>query len=1064
MAHFFLNRPVFAIVISLFLILAGSLTMLRLPVAEYPEISPPTVKVNTTYPGANSIVVTKSTITPMDSQINGVTDMRYVKSIAADDGTAQITVTFLLERDVDIAAVETQNRVSQVMPRLPDEVKDIGVTVAKSSPDVLMFVTLYSPTDSFDQLFLDNYLYNYWVDPIKRVQGVGDLTVFGSEFGMRIWLRPHRMAQLGLSVNDIVAAIKEQNKQAAAGKVGQRPAKTDSGFEYSLSVQGRLVTVEQFENIILRAEDDGSLLRVKDVARVELGAKTYDTSGKYNGHSSATFGVYLSPGANSMATAAGVHKKMEELAKSFPGGLTYEVVYDTSRFVKQSIEEVLHTFFEALLLVLIVVFLFLQSWRATIIPMLAVPVSLIATFIIYQVLGFSINTLSLFGMILAIGIVVDDAIVVVEAVEHKITHLGMSAMEGTREAMSEVSGPVVAIALVLSSVFVPMAFVPGVTGQLYKQFALTIAISTMFSAFVALTLTPVLCASMLRPKTDDDGPLQRFFTKFNNGFDRMNKRYVNLTEKGVRNLKRVMLFFSLFVIALYFVFTVTPTGFVPDEDKGGYFVQVLLPEASKTARTTAVVDKLSEEFQKLPGVKGVVGVTGYDLISSVNAPSAGLLIVELEDWAKRTKPDQQVKALIEKSNQIGFETKEAIAFAFNTPPLPGYGNVSGFSMMLQAQNGQTPTDLADVTQQFIAEAKKRPEIGRVDTTFAANTPNYDLEVDREKVKTLNIPINDLFTTLQVFLGSLQVNDFTLFGKNYRVSVQAEAEYRRNIHVLSQLFVRNLDGEMVPLDTVITAKPSTAPRFVMRYNLFPTAELTGSAAPGYSSGEALQALRETAAKVLPEGYGYQWSGQTLEEVETGDAAFFVLLLSVVCAFLFLAALYESWAVPISVLLVIPFGIMGALAGIHLASLDFNVYGQIGLVTLIGLSAKNAILIVEYAELNRKQGKPLIEAALEAAKLRLRPILMTSFAFILGVVPLMIATGAGSASKESVGTVVFSGMLAATMMGVFFVPAFYVLIRGLADRVSGGSKDDKESEGGADKDSNEANDSKQEEQPA
>ncbi|MFV0277069.1 MAG: efflux RND transporter permease subunit [Parahaliea sp.] len=1038
MARFFLDRPVFAIVISLFLVLSGVLVMRGLPVSEYPEIAPPTVQVETAYPGANSEVVTDSVASPLDSQINGVTDMRYIKSVSGDDGSAKITVTFQLERNVDIAAVETQNRVSQVLPRLPSEVNDIGVSVAKASPDILMFVILYSPDDSVDRLFLDNYLYNYWVDPLKRVSGVGDMLVFGAEFGMRVWLRPDRMASLGLTATDIVAAVSEQNKQAAAGQVGQPPADSDSGFQYSMRLQGRLVDAQEFENIIVRAKADGSFIRLKDVARVELGAKSYNRYGNYNQHEGSAFGVFLSPGANAMGTAELIKQEMERLSQNFPEGIEYAITYDTSKFVEQSIEEVRQTFFEALALVIFVVFLFLQNWRATIIPMLAVPVSLIATFISYELLGFSINTLSLFGMVLAIGIVVDDAIVVVEAVEHKMEHEGLNAYEATKAAMQEVSGPVVAMALVLAAVFVPMAFVPGVTGQLYKQFAVTIAVSTLFSALVALTLSPVMCASMLRAKDPEQmanpGLLQRFFNAFNAGFERFTGGYLKLTSRGVHALKRVVLFLIIFVIGIYALFQHTPTGFVPDEDKGGFFVQTILPEAASTERTEAVNKELAIKLRDLPGVRGVMDIVGYDLISGVAAPNAGLLVMELEDWAERTTPDTQLGALIGQAQAIGNATREAVVLAFNAPALPGYGAVSGFSMMLQAQSGQSPTDLADVTQQFINAATARPEIGRISTTFAAATPNYELKVDRDKIKALGIPISDVFGTLQVFLGSLEVNDFTKFGKNYRVTLMADADFRRNVKTLSQLFVRNAAGEMVPLDTVVSVKPSTAPRFVMRYNLFPAAEITGAPAPGYSSGDALQALREVATEELPMGYGYEWSGQTLEEVSTGGAAAFVLALSIVVVFLFLAALYESWSVPIAVLLAVPFGVMGALLGINANAMDFNVYGQIGLVALVGLSAKNAILIVEYAKLNRERGMSIVDAALGAARLRLRPILMTSFAFILGVVPLMIATGAGSASKNSVGTVVFSGMLMATLMGVFFVPAFYVLIQSLKERFS------------------------------
>lgn len=1040
MARFFIDRPVFAIVISLFLVLAGTLVMIGLPISQFPDIALPNVKVTTLYPGASADVVEDAVTAPLDTQINGVTDMKYIKSVSGDDGSTSISVTFDLERDVDIASVETQNRVAQVQPRLPSEVNDIGVTVAKSSPDILMFLSFYSPKGSYDQLFLNNYLYNYILDTLKRVRGVGEAKVYGSEFGMRLWLRPDKMASLGLTTTDVVNAIQEQNKQAAAGQVGQPPADSPSGFQYSLRLQGRLVEQSEFEDVILRSLPNGSYIRVRDIARVELGAKDYSTVAKFNGQPAAAMSIALAPGANALETAELINAEVKRLAESFPEDLAYDITYDTSLFVVASIEEVVHTFVEALILVLIVVFLFLQSWRATLIPMLAVPVSLIATFIAYQFLGFSINTLSLFGMVLAIGIVVDDAIVVVEAVEHIMEHDKLPPKEATRKAMDEVSGPVVAIALVLSAVFIPMAFVPGVTGQLYKQFALTVAVSTLFSALVALTLTPALCTLLLKPKQPGPpkGLMGRFFARFNHYFDRLTFHYTGVAKRGTGALKHIVVMMLVLLVALFLLFRITPTGFVPDEDVGAFFMQAILPDASSTKRTDNVVNEVGAKLRGLDGVDAVLGITGYDIISGTAAPNAAMMVIKLKPWEERKEKEQQVNALIQKAMGIGAQTPESVAIAFNPPALPGFGTVSGFSMLLQARDGQSAEDLAEMAAQFVQAAQKRPEIGRIATTYSASTPNYRITVDREKIKKLGIPISDVFGTLQVFLGSLQVNDFTRFGKNYRVSLQADAEFRRDISTLSTLFVRNGNGEMVPLDTVVTATPGIGPRFTMRYNLYRSAEMTGSQAPGYSSGDALQALREVAAEVLPAGYGYEWSGQTAEEVEAGNAAALVMALSVVVVFLFLAALYESWAVPFAVLLATPFGVLGALVAILLANLDFNVYGQIGLVTLIGLAAKNAILIVEFAKLYREGGMSIHDAAMEAAKLRLRPILMTSFAFILGVVPLVLASGAGAASKFSVGTVVFGGMLTATLLAVLVVPALYVLIQSLAERFGGPPK--------------------------
>lgn len=1048
MAKFFIDRPIFAIVISLFLVLAGTLTMIGLPIAQYPNIALPSVSVKAVYPGADASVVEQAVSAVQDQQINGVTNMKSVKAVSGDDGSSTITVVFDLERDPDIAAVEVQNRVTQVSASLPPEVREIGVTVVKKSPDTLLYAAIYSPKQSYDFLFINNYTYLYVLDSIKRIKGVGDVTVFGSEFGMRVWLKPDRMAALKLTVADIAKSVKAQNVQAAVGKVGAAPASSNTGFQYTLSVKGRLIDEEEFGNIILRNEPDGSFIRLKDVARIELGAKDYSISAKLNGSPSASFGIALSPGANALETAVLVKAELQRLKAGFPQDLDYQIVYDTSDFVKASVEEVLHTFVEALVLVLIVVFLFLQSWRATIIPMLAVPVSLIATFIAYQFLGFSINTLSLFGMVLAIGIVVDDAIVVVEAVEHKMHALHLNAKEATYAAMQEVSGPVIAIALVLAAVFVPMAFVPGVTGQLYKQFALTVAVSTMFSALVALTLTPALCALMLKPKqhTDNPGLLDRFFAAFNRQFDRLTNHYTSFTVASVRRLMRAVIIMLILCAALVGLTSVTPTGFVPDEDQGAFFVQTVLPEAASVDRTTQVMEQIQTLIRKQDGVESVLSISGYDLISGTAAPNAGLSIVRLKPWDERPNQAQHALSIINSLNpQLMLGVPEAMAFAFNPPSLPGFGSVSGFSMMIQARGESTPEQLSAKAQEFIAAAQKKPAIGRISTTFQTATPNYQLTVDREKVEKLGIPLNEVFAAMQSFLGGTQINEFSRFGRNYKVTMQADADYRRDISTLSKIFLRSKTGEIIPLDTVVTAKQSAGPRFLQRYNLYSTAEITGAPKPGFSSGEAIAALEQAANETLGSEYGYQWAGQTQEEIEAGNSAALVMALSIVVVFLFLAALYESWSIPMAVLLTAPFGMLGAYMGVLMRGTDFNIYGQIGVITLIGLAAKNAILIVEFAKLNRESGMPIIEAAIEAAKLRLRPILMTSFAFILGVVPLFISSGAGAASKQSVGTVVLIGMLTATILSVLLVPTLYVIIQGLSERFSNTPKQDSTAHG-------------------
>ena len=1035
MARFFIDRPVFAIVLSLFLLLIGTLSLLNLPVGEFPNIALPTVQVNAYYLGASSDIVEESVTAPIDQQVNGATDMLYINGVSGDDGSASIAVTFALERDPDLAAVEVQNRVSQANSQLPSDVINAGVTVRKQSPDTLMYFALYSPDSTYDPLFISNYGFVYVVDELKRVKGVGDVRVFGSEFGMRIWLKPDRMASLGITASDVAQAIREQNLQVPAGQVGQPPATRGQSFQYSLRVKGRLAETQEFADVIVGSKPDGSFLRVKDIGTVELGAKSYSNVSTLDGKPAAAISIALVPGANALETAGLVKAELERLASAFPQGMDYKIVYDSSAFVQASVEEVLHTFVEALVLVLIVVFLFLQNWRTTLIPMLAVPVSLVATFAAFQLLGFTINTLSLFGMVLAIGIVVDDAIVVVEAVEHKMAQ-GLAVRDATIKAMEEVQGPVVAIALILAAVFVPMGFIPGVTGQLYKQFAVTVAVSTMFSALVALTLTPALCMMLMQPHEESHGPLARFFKAFNAGFDRLNARYGRSAAVLARRTLMVLLTLGALIFVTAGLFRTVPSGFVPDEDKGAVFMQIVLPDAASQERTEAVLRQVEQRAKSIPGVESMVSIAGFDLISGTAASNGAMVIVKLKPWDERQAKEEQASAIVGRLYFAMQDIPEAIVMPFNPPALPGFGAVSGFSFMLQARSNQPPAELAAVAQEFIARAQQRPEIGRITTTFSASTPNYQLQVDREKAKKLGVPINDVLTTLQTFLGGYQVNDFTRFGRNYKVTMQAESDFRQEVSDISRLFVRNRDGGMVPLDTLTSWKPGTGARFLQRYNLYRTAAFSGSPAPGASSGDAIKALEEVAAEVLPDGYGFEWSGQSKQEIEAGNSSTVVLALSIVVVFLFLAALYESWAVPFAVLLATPFGFLGALVALKLGGIDFNVYGQIGLVTLVGLSAKNAILIVEFAKLNRENGMPIYEAALEAARLRLRPILMTSFAFILGVVPLMLASGAGAASKQSVGTAVFGGMIAATVLTTLAVPAFYVLIQGLAERFGGG----------------------------
>jgi hydrophobe/amphiphile efflux-1 (HAE1) family protein len=1040
MGRFFIDRPVFAIVISLFLVLAGGLTALQLPVAQYPQIALPTVRVSATYPGASADVVEEAVTTPLDLQINGVTDMLYVNSTSGNDGSSSITVTFALERDPDLAAVEVQNRVSAASSALPPEVLSLGVTTAKQSPDTLMFLAFSSPNGTYDRLFLTNYVNLYVADTLKRVAGIGNVQVFGSEFGMRVWLKPDIMARLGLTTTDVMAAVREQNVQAPAGQVGQPPVPDGQSFQYSVRVRGRLVEEHEFENIVLRAEPNGSFIRMRDIARVELGARTYDFAASYQGRDATVAALYLSPGANALDTGTRVRAELERLRRQFPSDLTYNVVVDTNEFVNASIEGVVTTFIEAMVLVLLVVFLFLQTWRATVIPMLAVPVSLIATFIAYSALGFSINTLSLFGMILAIGIVVDDAIIVVEAAEHIMDTKGLDARAATREAMDQVSGPVVAIALVLAAVFVPMAFIPGITGQLYKQFALTVAISVLFSAVVALTLTPALCATMLQHRKTADGharrgPVRRFFGAFNRWFERLVERYGNGVARTVRRWPAMIVALLLVSVGCLWLFRIVPTGFVPEEDQGFMLAQVTLPEAASQQRTIEVTDQVTARLRGMPAVESTISVVGFDIISGTAASNASFIATRLRPWAERTSSDLHVAAVMRTFSRNVANIPEAIIQPFNPPPLPGLGATGGFSMMLESLSAASPQELMATSQALLTAVRQRPEIGTAYTTFSAVTPGYRLDVDREKAKRVGVPVSDVFNTLQVFLGGVPVNDFTRFGRNFKVTLQAEADYRESIDAMRLLFVRSAQGQMVPLDTLVQPASITSARYLQRYNLYRAAQINGSAAPGYSSGQAIEAVEDVARSTLSPEYGFEWTGLSRQELEAGNSGAAVIALSLVVVFLFLAALYESWSVPFAVLLAVPFGVLGALATILMRALDFDVYGQIGMVTLIGLSAKNAILIVEYAKANHEAGMPLADAAVAASKVRLRPIIMTSLAFILGIVPLAIASGAGAASKISVGTAVFGGMTVATVTAIFSVPTLYVIVQGLAERIRG-----------------------------
>lgn len=1029
MARFFIYRPVFAIVTAIILTLAGIIAGLNLPIAQYPQISLPTVRVSAVYPGASAEVVEQALAQPIEEQVNGIEGMLYMSSSSAGNGGYNLDITFGLESDADIAAVQVQNRASQANARLPAEAINAGITTRKQSPDVLMYIALVSPGGTYDELFLANYATINVLEALKRVKGVGNVSLFGAEFGMRIWLKPDRMASLGVTPTDVQRAIQEQNAQAPAGQVGQMPAPKNQQFQYGVEVRGRLTEVPEFEEIIVRAKPDGSFVRVRDVARVELGAKEYAFQSRLNGTPAAAFSVNLTPDASAIETADLINAELKRLASSFPVDMSYDVVLDNTVFVKASLNEVVHTFVEALILVLVVVFIFLQNWRATLIPMLAVPVSLVATFAAFTLLGFTINTLTLFGMVLAIGIVVDDAIVVVEAVEHHMEHGGLNARDATLRAMQEVSGPVVAMALILAAVFVPVAFLGGISGVMYKQFAITIAVSTALSGFVALSLTPALCALMLRPK-NKDAARRGFFGFFNRQFERLTNGYERKVQAMIRRSVLSLLMLGILIFAAFGLMNRVPGGFVPAEDQGYFLGSVQLPAAASLNRTEAATEKVDEILKGFEAVDKRLIINGYNILNGTPQSDSALFVATLKPWQERAA-DSLKTTLLGTYRQAG-KLPEAMVLVFNPPPIPGLGTTGGFSFKLQDRSGGSPQDLARVADEFMAAARQRPEIGNIYSRFNPRTPAFRLAVDREKAKKLGVPVSDITNALQTFLGGLNVNDFSRFGRTYKVTMQAEPEYRSDIQGIGLFHVRSGDNRMIPLSTFVTPLPNSAPTVMERYNLYRTAELGGSPGTGYSSGDAIRAMEEVAATTLPQGYGFEWSGISRQEKESAGKAPIVFALALVFVFLFLAALYESWTIPFAVLFAVPLGVFGAMLGLWLSGLTNNIYAQIGLVLLIGLAAKNAILIVEFAKMKREAGEDAVSAAVSAAKQRLRPILMTSFAFILGVVPLIVSSGAGAAARVSMGITVFGGMLAATVLAVFMVPVLFVTVDRLSRR--------------------------------
>lgn len=1028
MAKFFINRPIFAIVLSIIITLLGITAAVNLPVAQYPNISPPTISVSTSYQGANADVVDQTVAQVIEEQVNGVDDMVSMSSTSSDAGSYQLSVQFETEKDPDTAAVQVQNRVAQANASLPGTVQTAGVTTRTASQDMSMIFNLWSPDDTFDANFLKNYGSIYLIDDIKRVKGVGEVEAFGSDYSMRIWLQPEKMAQLGISVSEVTAAIEAQNVQAPAGSVGKMPVSSQQQFQYTTRIKGRLSEAKEFENIIVRSKAEGGFVRLKDIARVELGSEDYNFDSLVNGHIAAGFGVKLTSSANALETISKVKAVLAKAAENFPDGMEYKIVVDNTNFVRESMLEVTKTLFEALLLVIIVVFIFLQSWRATLIPLLAIPVSLLGTFAAFSVLGFTINTLTLFAMVLAIGLVVDDAIVVIEAVEHHMRYAGLSPLEATQKAMSEVSGPVVAIAFVLASVFIPVAFFGGTTGILYKQFALTIVVAMALSAVVALSLTPALCIMLLKPYNPQahSGSLARFFEAFNQWFEKTLVRYDNNLMKLIPKAKLCLVSLLVLLILTGGLYKVVPSSFVPDEDQGYYMTAITLPEASSLNRTIDVMKEFTKTVSEQQGVTTIMSLSGMDMLGGGSKPNAGAMFISLAPWEDRKTAELQVKGQVSQTSMNGTQLTEGSVVSFAPAGLPGLGMVGGFTLMLEDRSGGSLSDLDSMAQKFMEAAKQRPEIGSITSTFKSGTPGYEYEVDREKAEQLGVDVDDVFTALQVFLGGTQVNDFNKFGRSYKVTVQADTSYRSDVNATRYLTVKSSNSTMVPLNTLLKPKKINAPTVISRYNGVKAVQINGTQASGYSSGQAMTALEEVAKETLSTGYTYEWSGQSREEKTSGKQAPIVLGMSLIFVFLCLAALYESWSIPLAVLLSVPTGVFGAFLFQYARNLENSIYMQIGLVMLIGLAAKNAILIVEFAKVRVDKGMNSVQAAVEAAKTRLRPILMTSLAFIIGCIPLAGASGAGAGARNSMGTAVVGGMFTATTLGIFLIPVLFVVV--------------------------------------